>query len=84
MAAGLIKSGIRLVLPTLRGVRLRLLLAISILLTYTLPFATVVLIRPVVEHIVIAALVAIAIAYLWAVLRTRNLQPLVRAGQPPR
>jgi len=53
------------------GVGLLLMLAVSVLLTYTLPIALVVLIRPVIDYGIIAALVAGTIAYGYA-LRVRN------------
>src|SRR5579872_2646164 len=52
-----------LVLTTIWGVGLLLMLAVSVLLTYTLPIATVVLIRPVIDYGIIAALIAGTIAY---------------------
>lgn len=52
-----------LILTAMWGAGLLLMLAISVLLTYTLPIATVVLIRPVIDYGVIAALVAITAAY---------------------
>jgi hypothetical protein len=56
-----------LILTAMWGVGLLLLLAVSVLLTYTLPIATVVLIRPVTDYGIIAALVAATIAYGFAV-----------------
>lgn len=61
-----------LVLTTMWGIGLLLMLAISVLLTYTLPIATVVLIRPVIDYGVIAALVAGTAAYGSVILRVRQ------------
>lgn len=50
-------------LTAMWGVGLLLLLVISVLLTYTLPIATVVLIRPLIDYGMIAALAACTTAY---------------------
>jgi hypothetical protein len=55
-----------LVLTAIWGVGLLLLLAISVLLTFTLPVALVVLIRPLIDYGVIGALVVSTIAYGYA------------------
>jgi hypothetical protein len=68
-----------LVLTTMWGVGLLLIPAISVLLTYTLPIATVVLIRPVINYGIIAALVAGTIAYGY-VLRVRMRRRDAREG----
>lgn len=52
-----------LILTSIWGVGLLLLLVISVLLTYTLPIALVVLIRPLCDYGVIAILVMATIAY---------------------
>jgi intracellular septation protein A len=52
-----------LVLTTMWGMGLLLMLAVSVLLTYTLPVASVVLIRPVIDYGIIAALIAGTMAY---------------------
>lgn len=64
-----------LVLTAMWGVGLLLMLAISVLLTYTLPIATVVLIRPLIDYGIIAALVAGTAAYGYVVLRIRKRRP---------
>ena len=58
------------VLTTMWGIGLLLMFAISVLLTYTLPIATVVLIRPVVDYGVIAVLAGCTLAYRY-ILRVR-------------
>jgi predicted membrane channel-forming protein YqfA (hemolysin III family) len=69
-----------LVLTAMWGVGLLLLLAISVLLTYTLPIATVVLIRPAIDYGMIAALIAGTVAYGY-VLRVRKRRQIAREGQ---
>lgn len=61
-----------LILTAMWGIGLLLMLAISVLLTYTLPIATVVLVRPVIDYGVIAALVAGTVAYSSVVLHLRQ------------
>lgn len=75
VASALLFHDPRLVLVSdslLTGVYGLLMLAISVLLTYTLPVATVVLIRPVIGYGVIAALVAGTAAYGSVILRVRQ------------
>lgn len=60
-------------LTTLWGMGLLLTLAISVLLTYTLPVEQVVLFRPVIDYGIIAILLATSIAYGYIV-RTRKRQ----------
>jgi len=69
-----------LVLTAMWGLGLLLLLAISVLLTYTLPIATVVLIRPAIDYGMIAALIAGTVAY-GSVLRVRKRRQIAREGQ---
>jgi hypothetical protein len=73
-----------LILTAMWGIGLLLLLAISVLLTYTLPIATVVLVRPVIDYGVIAALVAGTVAYSSVVLRLRQRRQNARERQQPR
>jgi intracellular septation protein A len=73
-----------LILTAMWGIGLLLLLAISVLLTYTLPIATVVLVRPVIDYGVIAALVAGTVAYSSVVLRLRQRRQHARERQQPR
>lgn len=83
MKQSLQASGVQrylLVLTTMWGVGLLLMLGISVLLTYTLPIATVVLIRPLVDYAMIAALVAMTAAYGYVV---RKRQQTARGGQQP-
>ena len=70
-----------LVLTAMWGLGLLLLLAISVLLTYTLPIATVVLIRPVIDYGTIAALVMGTVAYSSVVLQIRKRRQSAREGQ---
>jgi len=69
-----------LVLTAMWGLGLLLLLAISVLLTYTLPIATVVLIRPVIDYGMIAALVMGTVAYSSVVLQIRKRRQSARKG----
>ena len=69
-----------MILTAMWGVGLLLLLAISVLLTYTLPIATVVLVRPVIDYGMIAALIAGTVAYGY-VLRVRKRRQIAREGQ---
>ncbi len=69
-----------LILTAMWGVGLLLLLAISVLLTYTLPIATVVLVRPAIDYGMIAALIAGTVAYGY-VLRVRKRRQIAREGQ---
>lgn len=83
MKQSLQASGVQrylLVLTTMWGVGLLLMLGISVLLTYTLPIATVVLIRPLVDYAMIAALVAMTAAYGYV---ARKRQQTARGGQQP-
>jgi hypothetical protein len=73
-----------LILTAMWGIGLLLLLAISVLLTYTLPIATVVLVRPVIDYGVIAALVAGTVAYSSVALRLRQRRQNARERQQPR
>lgn len=72
-----------LIVTTMWGVGLLLMLAISVLLTYTLPIATVVLIRPVIDYGVIAAIVAGTVTYRYVVLHVRKRRQSAREGQQP-
>jgi intracellular septation protein A len=84
LAQRLQASGLRRhlnVLTTMWGVGLLLMLAFSVLLAFTLPVASVLLIRPVIDFGVIGALIAGTIAYRWSVLRDRQRRPLGRQGQ---
>lgn len=67
---------ILLVLTTIWGIGLLLMLVVSVLLTYTLPIATVVLIRPLIDFGIIAVLVVCTIAYRWYVLRKSKRQQI--------
>ena len=69
-----------MILTAMWGVGLLLLLAISVLLTYTLPIATVVLVRPAIDYGMIAALIAGTVAYGY-VLRVRKRRQSAREGQ---
>lgn len=69
-----------LILTAMWGVGLLLLVAISVLLTYTLPIATVVLVRPAIDYGMIAALIAGTVAYGY-VLRVRKRRQSAREGQ---
>jgi len=69
-----------MILTAMWGVGLLLLLAISVLLTYTLPIATVVLVRPAIDYGMIAALIAGTVAYGY-VLRVRKRRQIAREGQ---
>ncbi len=73
-----------LILTAMWGIGLLLMLAISVLLTYTLPIATVVLVRPVIDYGVIAALVAGTVAYSSVALRLRQRRQNARERQQPR
>jgi hypothetical protein len=73
-----------LILTAMWGIGLLLMPTISVLLTYTLPIATVVLIRPVIDYGVIAALVAGTVAYSSVVLRLRQRRQHARERQQPR
>ena len=70
-----------MILTAMWGVGLLLLLAISVLLTYTLPIATVVLVRPAIDYGMIAALIAGTVAYSSVVLRVRKRRQSAREGQ---
>jgi predicted membrane channel-forming protein YqfA (hemolysin III family) len=69
-----------MILTAMWGVGLLLLLAISVLLTYTLPIATVVLVRPAIDYGMIAALIAGTVAYGY-VLRVRKRRQIARERQ---
>jgi intracellular septation protein A len=71
-----------MLLTAVWGVGLLLLLAISVLLTYTFPIALVVLIRPLIDYGMIATLVVVTIVYGYIVrIRTRRQNP--RQEQQP-
>ena len=84
VASALLFHDARLVLISDSGLPgvfgLLLLLAISVLLTFTLPIATVVLIRPVVDYGMIAALVLGTVAYSSVVLQVRKRRQSAREG----